>query len=134
MPFRLCSRAPTISIAGSSMRADTAARARAGAEPSSIPARRRGGRGKRDPAVRTVSPAGESRYGSGVDGRAELPHSRVLLGGIVALALAVHLVGIRKERARGVHARGRPDRPVEPPAARAEHSRARARMGTPAAP
>src|SRR5439155_14807683 len=37
-------------------------------------------------------------------------------------------------RARGVHARGRPDRPVEPPAARAEHSRARARMGTPAAP
>ncbi len=32
-----------------------------------------------------------------VTGRAELPHGRVLLGGIVALALAVHLVGIRKD-------------------------------------
>src|SRR5438046_4256368 len=99
MPFRLCSRAPTISIAGSSMRADTAARARAGAEPSSIPARRGGERGKRDPgaALRAVSPARESRYGPGVTGRAELPHGRVLLGGIVALALAVHLVGIRND-------------------------------------
>src|SRR5439155_757425 len=44
-----------------------------------------------------VSPARESRYGPGVTGRAELPHGRVLLGGIVALALAVHLVGIRKD-------------------------------------
>src|SRR5881628_1254421 len=97
MPFRLCSRAPTISIAGSSMRASTAARARAGAEQSSIPARRGGGRGKRDPRRGEVPPAGESRYGPGVDGRAELPHGRVLLGGIVALALALHLVGIRKD-------------------------------------
>src|SRR5438445_12809604 len=100
MPFRLCSRAPTISIAGSSMRAYTAARARAGAEPSSIPARRGGGRGKRDPRRRSAGPC-HPRAKAGmvraVTGRAELPHGRVLLGGIVALALAVHLVGIRKD-------------------------------------
>src|SRR5712664_141101 len=99
MPCRLCSRAPTISIAGSSMRAYTAARARVGAEPSSIPARRGGGRGKRDPRRRSAGPC-HPRAKAGmvpaVTGRAEFPH-RVLLGGIVALGLAVHLVGIRKD-------------------------------------
>src|SRR5207244_3966427 len=77
-----------------------AGRARAGAEPSSIPARRGGGRGKRDPRRRSAGPC-HPRAKAGmvpaVTGRAELPHGRVLLGGIVALALAVHLVGIRKD-------------------------------------
>src|SRR5207245_11180863 len=99
MPFRLCSRAPTISIVGSSMRAYTAGRARAGAEPSSIPARRGGGRGKRDPRRRSAGPC-HPRAKAGmvraVAGRAELAHGRLLAGGILTLPLAVSLVGIRK--------------------------------------
>src|SRR5438876_767147 len=58
------------------------------------------GKGEAGPAAPlcvAVSPARESRYGPGVAGRAELPHGRMLLGGIVALALAVHLVGILKD-------------------------------------